>query len=62
MLDRVWFRGDGHMRSVRWALALMAAGFLAACDPSGSSAPAGVDQAKYERHKANREAYLYQGL
>jgi len=40
----------------------MAAGFLAACDPSGSSAPAGVDQAKYERHKANREAYLYQGL
>ncbi|MCA0873205.1 hypothetical protein LCL97_20435 [Seohaeicola saemankumensis] len=50
------------MRVVRFTLGLMAAGLLAGCDPSGFSAPAGVDQAKYERHKANREAYLYQGL
>ncbi len=40
----------------------MIAGFLAACDPSGFSSPAGVDQIKYERNKANREAYLSQRL
>ncbi len=41
---------------------------LAGCEPVPSgvgSPPAGVsqaDQAKYERHKSNRESYMYQGL
>ncbi len=38
---------------------------LAACDPgSGQSVlvPESVNQADYERHKANRESYMYQGF
>lgn len=36
---------------------------VAACDPTASgTGPGGSSQADYERHKANREAYLYQGL
>lgn len=36
---------------------------LAACDPRATgTAPPGVSQEKYERHKANRESYMYQGL
>jgi len=38
---------------------------LAGCQPdlnSAGSAPPGASQADYERHKANRKAYLYQGL
>ena len=62
LLERLLLRVDGQKTSVRLAAALMIAGFLAACDPSGFSSPAGVDQIKYERNKANREAYLSQRL
>jgi hypothetical protein len=30
---------------------------VAGCEPGGS-----VSQEKYERHKANRDSYLYQGI
>ena len=36
---------------------LILMGLLAGCEPGGS-----VSQERYEYHKSNREAYLYQGL
>lgn len=46
------------------ALCVALAG-LAGCEPVGGGAGAGrsaAEQAEYERHKANRDAYMYQGL
>ncbi|WP_171052539.1 hypothetical protein [Ruegeria sediminis] len=45
----------------------MIAGFLAffplmACEPGNTGQGSGASQADYERHKANREAYMYQGF
>lgn len=45
-----------------WLWIAVAAMTLAACETGSGGAPAGVDRAKYERHKANRESYMYQGL
>lgn len=50
------------MTLVRLIAACTALAVLAGCEPRQGGAPAGVDRAEYERHKANREAYMYQGL
>lgn len=53
------------MMVFRICIVACALGILAGCDPvTGASrtAPHGASQADYERHKANREAYMYQGL
>ncbi|MFV0512802.1 MAG: hypothetical protein ACK5MY_04065 [Jhaorihella sp.] len=47
---------------VRLIAGCAALALLAACEPGLSGARSGAAQAEYERHKANREAYMYQGL
>jgi len=50
------------MAPIHLIAATMLLAVLAACDPTAiGTAPAGASQEKYERHKANRESYLYQG-
>lgn len=44
------------MHVIRIFVALVALALLGACQTTGAG---GAD---YERHKANRDAYLYQGL
>lgn len=58
---------DAGERTLRPAVRVVAViaclASLAACDPRATgTAPPGVSQEKYERHKANRESYMYQGL
>lgn len=47
------------MTAFRLLSGLIVPAVLSACLPADSG---GADTQKYERHKANRDAYLYQGI
>jgi hypothetical protein len=60
-----YFERNKPMVYVRLMLAGLSFGLLSGCQPNvggPGSAPPGASQADYERHKANRESYLYEGL
>ena len=50
------------MPVLRFIVAASALALVSACMPGpDGQAPAGVSQEKYERHRANRQAYMFQG-
>lgn len=50
------------MTCFRVIAACVALAVLVGCEPGAGGAPSGADKANYERHKANRDSYMYQGL
>lgn len=50
---------------MRWLAAFGVVAMIAACEPSGAALgvpTTGAEREKYERHKANRQSYMFQGL
>ncbi|MCU9838327.1 hypothetical protein OEZ49_11165 [Ruegeria sp. WL0004] len=49
-------------RLARCTATLLALTLLAGCLPTGDGIPAGASPDRYERAKANRDSYMYQGI
>ncbi|NDW44847.1 hypothetical protein [Ruegeria sp. PrR005] len=49
-------------RLARCTATLLALALLAGCLPTGDGIPAGASPDRYERAKANRDSYMYQGI
>ncbi|SDE20411.1 hypothetical protein [Ruegeria marina] len=49
-------------RPAHFAAPLLVLALLAGCLPTDEGIPAGASPDRYERAKANRESYMYQGI